>query len=83
MRLLLDRDRVDVGGVGRERHRRAAPARLVDHLPQKEVRALRTFDVEDPVERFEPLACLVGIRIARVIHRAPLLWFRQMFHAAR
>ena len=41
--LPVDRDRVDVGGVGRERQVRAGAARLVDQLLDQEVRAVGPF----------------------------------------
>ena len=44
---LVGRDRVDVGGVGRERHVDAGLARVVDQLFEQEVRALAALGADD------------------------------------
>ena len=54
-RLQAGRDRVDVGGVGRERDVGTGAARLVDQAFQQVVRALRSFAVKDGCQGFEPL----------------------------
>ena len=61
--LLVGRDRVDVGGVGRERHVDAGLARLVDQLLEQEVGALAAFGGDDRRQRVEPLARFLRIGV--------------------
>ena len=54
--LLVGRDRVDVRGVGRERHVDAGLARLVDQLLEEEVGALAAFGRDDGRQGVQPFA---------------------------
>ena len=60
---LVGRDRVDVGGVGRERHVDAGLARLVDQLLEQEVGAVAAFGTDDRRQRVEPLAGFLGVGV--------------------
>ena len=70
--LLLDRDRVDVRGVGREGQVGARPARAIDQRLDQEMRAVGAFGVENAVERREPLLGFLRIGIGNVVHRMNL-----------
>ncbi len=56
-------DGVDVLGGGRERQVGAGAAGLFDHAFQQLMGALRAFDVDDGLDRFEPLLRLERVRI--------------------
>ena len=60
---LVGRDRVDVGGVGRERHVDAGLARLVDQLLEQEVGALAALRGDDRRQRVEPLPRFTGVGV--------------------
>ncbi len=66
--LLIDRNRVDVGGVRRKRHVRAGSARFVDYLLDQEVGAVRTFVLEHAVDRVQPFTRFLRVDIRLDIH---------------
>jgi hypothetical protein len=68
--LPLRRDRVQIGRVRRIRHRRPPPAPLAEQLVEQEEGPLSPFELQDGVERLDPLPRLDGIRVKR--HATPL-----------
>src|SRR5712692_11682606 len=64
-RALLEvrRNRVEVGGIERERNVSARATRLVDELFQQIAGALGALALEHRLQRIEPLLCLKGIGI--------------------
>ena len=62
-RLLVDRDGVDVRGVGRVRHHHGVPARLLVELLQEEGGPVRPVEVHNGVERVPPLLGLLGVLV--------------------
>ena len=70
VRLLIgDRNRIQVGRVRLVGQVRAGTARMVDQPLQQEMRALRSVDLQDGVDRFQPFLGLDGID---VVHFAAL-----------
>ena len=63
--LALGGDRVDVGGVGRERQERAGAPRTRDQPLDQEVRAVGTLVLDHARQGVEPLAGFLGIGIVR------------------
>src|SRR4051812_38878946 len=59
-RLLLDRDGVEVGRVGRVGDRGALAAGAVHHAMEKIMRPLRAFDLDYAVQRVEPFLGFSG-----------------------
>ena len=70
--LLVDRNRIDIGGIGRKRHVGARPARLVDHLLDQEMRAIRTLVLDHAVDRVQPFAGFLRVEIGFDVHAALL-----------
>ena len=66
-RLLLDRDGVEIGRVGRVGDRRALAAGAVHHAMEKIMRPLRAFDLDHAVQRVEPFLGFNRVRVAGVI----------------
>ncbi len=66
--LLVGPDRVDVGGVRRERQVRAVAARLVDQLLDQEVRAVRPFVRQNALERVEPFPGFLRVVVGNRVH---------------
>ena len=76
--LLVGRDRVDVGGVRRERQVGAVAARLVDQLLDQEVRAIRPFVRKHALERVEPFPGFLRVVVGNRVHA-----FLQITHRLR
>ena len=71
-RLVLDADRVDVGGVGGERELRALAPRRRHHGVKQLVDAIEAFKSLDRIQRIEPLAGFGGVAPQVVVHEASL-----------
>jgi hypothetical protein len=67
--LLVDRDRVEVRGVRRERHERTGAPRLVDQLLDQEMCAIGTFRRQHAVERIQPLPRFLRVDVVLPVHR--------------
>ena len=61
--LVVGLDGVDVARVGRERHVNTVLPRFLQQLLQQEVRAIRTFSLDDGRQRVQPLAGFLGIDV--------------------
>ena len=61
--LLPERDGIQVGGVGPERQVGAGTARVIHHLVQQELGALRAGGAQDGIDGLDPLAGLFGIQV--------------------
>ena len=68
--LLVDGNGIDVRGVGREGHVRAGAARLVDHLLDEEMRAVRALVFEHAVNRVQPFLGFLRIDVLVHVHGA-------------
>jgi hypothetical protein len=66
--LLVDRDRVHIGGVRRVGDGRTLLAGALDDLLDEEVRPVRALDLQHAVERVEPLLGLDRVEIATAFH---------------
>ncbi len=68
-RLLIGRDGVEIGRVGRVGDRRTLAARLEHQLGQEIVRALAALEGQDRIQRVAPLARLYGVQVVEPVHR--------------
>ena len=66
--LLLDRDRIEVGGVGAVGQVGPGAPRLVDEPLQQEVGALHPLLLQHGLEGVQPLLCFLGVDIGLLIH---------------
>jgi hypothetical protein len=66
--LLVDGNGVDVRGIGREGHVRAGAARLVDHLLDEKIRAVRSFVLDHTIDRVQPFLGLLRIDVRVHVH---------------
>src|SRR5258706_15265381 len=64
----MRRNRVDVCGLRAIGEVGSRAARLVDQLLEEEMRAVRTFDFENGVERVDPFASFQWIDVLKSVH---------------
>ena len=66
-RLLVRRNRIDVGGVGRERQAGTVAPRGIDRLRQHLVRPVHTLEGDDRRNRFAPFPLFVGLLVRNAL----------------